>query len=447
MRGALASRLVFAQLAAAALAVLMGLLLLARPGAAIREQAHVARELAAVSPLHDVLAPPAFIAYLVARNSPDLHRDLEYTFVLADGSVVLGLPNSLNLRPSRDAGLLEYEAPPNSAAPGARLALRRCYANGDCLVVGERREAILRPYRDAVRNFLTAFLVGIGIALAFTVVAVRIAARDLDGADRALTSLLDGDLAQRLPVDMVSGFGVLAGKFNRLLERIEHLTLANRTVIDSTAHDLRAPLFRLRSRLEHGLLGTRSNERLIDTIEGALNEADRIEATLDALLRITLAESGTASLAAVNVGEAAADVVDLYRPIAEDKGLQFVVSLDTLAVVPANGQLLAQAIANLVDNAVKYTLAGGRIEVRVARHQGSLSVRVSDTGPGIPAADRVRAVGRSTRLANAVGTAGSGLGLALVVAVARLHGGVLQLGDNAPGLVADIVLPLPTSMA
>jgi signal transduction histidine kinase len=252
---------------------------------------------------------------------------------------------------------------------------------------------------------------------------------------------LAGDLAQRLPVAKYSEFGAITADLNRLLEKIEHLTFATRTVIDSTAHDLRTPLYRLRSRLEQGLVPNRGVEQMGDTIESALNEIDGIEATLDALLRITLAESGTASMAPVNLAEVAIDVIELYRPLAEDKEMRIATELDGSQSVNGNAQLLAQAVANLIDNAIKYTPRGGRIEVNVRRRGAELVVIVADSGPGIPAADRARAMERSRRLANAVGTDGSGLGLALVVAVARLHGGRLLLGDNAPGLVAELSLP------
>jgi signal transduction histidine kinase len=440
VRSTLAWRLFLLLSSLCVLAVGTAGFLMLRPPIAQRGYTAVDQDLAVIGPLHDVLSPAAFAAYLVARSSPDLERGIEYTLVLADGSVVLGQPSALALRASQNAGFEEYDPAAETAEPGPRLAMRRCFTNRDCLVVGDRIERRIAEFRVSILHSLEAFLAGIGPALILLLYAARTAARDLDETKRAVANLLDGDLAQRLPVGMKTGFSSITGKLNRLLERIEHLTLANRTVIDSTAHDLRAPLFRLRARLEQGLQVGRSVDQMTDTVEMALHEVDRIDSTLDALLRITLAESGTASFAAVNVAEVTADVCDLYRPIAEDKGLHLTVHLNPVGLVRANAQLLAQAIANLLDNAIKYTPSGGRVTVRVSKESRGLVISVADTGPGIAVADRGRAVERSTRLANAAGTQGSGLGLALVVAVARLHGGVLKFDDGKPGLVADIVL-------
>jgi signal transduction histidine kinase len=290
-------------------------------------------------------------------------------------------------------------------------------------------------------GWLAAFLAGICLAGAYVVHRIRAEARDLRLLNESVRRLLAGDLAQRLPIAQHAKFASATSQLNRLLERIEHLTFATRTVIDSTAHDLRTPLYRLRTRLEQGLLPGRTQEQRVDTIEAALHDIDGIEATLDALLRITLAESGTASMAPVNLAEVAIDVIELYRPLAEDKELDLLTDLDFSQFVSGNAQLLAQAVANLIDNAIKYTPRGGRIQVRVGRRGTEMVLAVADSGSGIPAADRARAMERSRRLANANDTAGSGLGLALVVAVARLHGGRLMLGDNQPGLLAELMLP------
>lgn len=442
MRRTLAWRLLRTLLAVGLVATLVATVFFIAAPVAGRGSSGLDRDIAVVAPLHDVLSPSAYAAYLVARSSPDLDRGIEYTLRLADGAVIVGAQPVPLLHPSSRSGFLEYVPAVHGADIDPRLALRQCFANGDCLIVGDRIEKRLALVRHSVLMTLIVFLTGLGIAAVQLFFAARIASRDIERTNCAIESLLDGDLAQRLPAGMGTGLNAISGKFNRLLERIEHLTLANRTVIDSTAHDLRAPLYRLRTRLETGLLKGRSLEHMSDTVEAALNEVDRIEATLDALLRITLAESGTASFASVNVAEVTADVVELYRPIAEDKHLQLTAELPVSGITRANAQLLAQAIANLLDNAIKYTPMGGVIGVQVIRRSDSLVVRVTDSGPGIAVADRARAVERSTRLYNAAGTPGSGLGLALVVAVARLHGGHLELSDNSPGLIAEIVIPV-----
>jgi signal transduction histidine kinase len=397
-------------------------------------------ELAVVAPFHDVLRSSGFLSFLAARGVPPSEMGIEYTLELADGSVPIGGVPTGGLRRGPQAGYWEYDAAENGQWH-TRLALRQCFSNGDCLTIGHRIDQRLLGFRQSVAALLAAFLLGLLLTALHVAYRARLASRDVRHLKDAVARLLSGDLAQRLPVTTRTEFAQVVVQLNRLLERIEHLTFATRTVIDSTAHDLRTPLYRLRSRLEQGLLPGKTEAQMADTIEAALHEIDGIETTLDALLRITLAESGSASMAPVNLAEVVADVIELYRPLAEDKNMTLVTDLDADQLVNGNAQLLAQAVANLFDNAIKYTPSGGRIEVRVERRARELVVSVADSGPGIPAADRARAMERSRRLANATGTSGSGLGLALVVAVARLHGGRLMLGDHAPGLLAELVLP------
>jgi len=397
-------------------------------------------DLAIVAPLHDVLPPSAYLAYLSARDAADLDRNIEYTLRLADGSVPIGTGLAISSPPKFGKESFEYRGQ-SGGMEGVYIAVRQCFSNGDCLILGESRGKAYMAFRGDVAKLFIAFLAGLLLSAVQIFHSHVRAGRDIAALTLAVRRLLEGDLGQRLPLTKNSDYATVTLQLNRLLERIEHLTFATRTVIDSTAHDLRTPLYRLRSRLEQGLLPDQSVDQMVDIVEAALHEIDGIEATLDALLRITLAESGSASLAPVNVAEVAADVLELYRPLAEDKDLDLSALLDTDHVVNGNAQLLAQAIANLLDNAIKYTPRGGNVTVRVDRRESEVVIGVTDSGPGIPAADRARAMERSRRLANAAGTVGSGLGLALVVAVARLHGGRLRLGDNAPGLVAELGLP------
>ncbi len=397
-------------------------------------------DLATVAGLHDVLPESAFITYLTARGAEDLGRGIEYTLQLSDGVIAVGSLPAGGLRRSRQSGYLEYDRI-EDGRPTVRLAQRRCFDNGDCLIVGKREKALVALLPGKLLGWVAAFLAGFFLPGFYLFYRLRTEARDLRRLKDSVRRLLAGDLAQRLPIARHARFAIVTEQLNRLLERIEHLTFATRTVIDSTAHDLRTPLYRLRTRLEQGLLPGRTEEQRGDTIEAALHEIDGIEATLDALLRITLAESGSASMAPVNLSEVAIDVIELYRPLAEDREMRLTTNLDFNLSVNGNAQLLAQAVANLVDNAIKYTPRGGRIDVGVVRRGNETVLVVADSGSGIPAADRARAMERSRRLANANDTAGSGLGLALVVAVARLHGGRLLLGDNTPGLLAELVLP------
>jgi signal transduction histidine kinase len=298
----------------------------------------------------------------------------------------------------------------------------------------ERVRASTVLFEAAVGGVVLAALLS---ALAAWLYAYR-TRRQIDGVSVAMSRILAGDLSQRLPVSGHTGVDLLATDFNVALDRIERLTTTMRAVADSTAHDLRAPLNRLRAAVEVALRREDDPAELRAALGTVLGEVDRVQNTLEALLQIALAESGTAPFEAVDVTAVVADVEELYQPLAEEKGLDFATRIDPGLKMPGNRQLLAQAVANLVDNAIKFTPNGGRVRLQALQEADSIVLEVRDTGPGIAPADRPRALERSRRLANASGTPGSGLGLSLVNAVARLHGGRFELGDNAPGLVAQL---------
>ncbi|MGC3982581.1 MAG: HAMP domain-containing sensor histidine kinase [Steroidobacteraceae bacterium] len=246
--------------------------------------------------------------------------------------------------------------------------------------------------------------------------------------------IANGDFARRLPV---RGSGdeldELAGNLNALLERIEQLTLALRFVIDGTAHDLRGPLNRMRMRLEQALEQAGSGR---ESIEAAMQDADALLRTLEALLRIAQAQSGAANaeIAELNLGKLVTEIAELYAPLAEERGITLAMERMEESRVQGSRQLLAHAVANLLDNAVKYTPAGGRITVSVTGESEGVVLRVTDNGPGIPAADRERVLQRFVRLDSTQAEPGTGLGLSLVAAVCRFHHASLSLEDAGPGL-------------
>jgi signal transduction histidine kinase len=249
------------------------------------------------------------------------------------------------------------------------------------------------------------------------------------------TQIMRGDLSQRLPVrDADDEINTLAREINTMLDKIEQLTLGMRTVLDSAAHDLRTPLNRLQSTAEGAMtqLSVGSPERRV--LERVTTEVDHMRSTLDALLRIALAETGTVAREPVDLSELVASVVELYAPVSEERGIELESSVAPGAQVLGSRQLLAQALANLLDNAIKFTPDGGHIRV-VLRGSGSEpEVIVEDSGPGIPADKREIVLGRRVRLDEARKFPGSGLGLSLVAAVTKLHGARLVLDDAAPGL-------------
>jgi signal transduction histidine kinase len=248
-----------------------------------------------------------------------------------------------------------------------------------------------------------------------------------------------GDLGERLPI---SGSGdeidALVMRFNDLLGRVDTLTGTMRAVLDSTAHDLRGHLNRIRAAAQdayHAAVEPAQRESMATV----LAEIDRLSETLQGLLRIALAESGTAPLELVDLSQLTSDLLEFYAPVAADGQL----SADIEAGIRVHGhrQLLAQALSNLLDNAVKY---GGTapIHVRLTRMGESALLEVEDGGIGIPEDQRELATQRFRRLRGSSGMPGSGLGLSLVAAVARLHQSKLQLDDAQPGLRVSFQLPL-----
>jgi len=249
------------------------------------------------------------------------------------------------------------------------------------------------------------------------------------------TQIMRGDLSQRLPVrDADDEINTLAREINTMLDKIEQLTLGMRTVLDSAAHDLRTPLNRLQSTAEGAMmqLSVGSAERRV--LERVTSEVDRMRSTLDALLRIALAETGTVAREPVNLSELVASVVELYAPVSDERGIILESSVASGAEVLGSRQLLAQALANLLDNAIKFTPDGGHIRVQLRGSGNEPEVIVEDNGPGIPADKREIVLGRRVRLDEARRFPGSGLGLSLVAAVTKLHGAQLVLDDAGPGL-------------
>jgi len=260
--------------------------------------------------------------------------------------------------------------------------------------------------------------------------------RQVNAISAAGREIVEGNFSQRLPRSGSNDeFDALAANLNEMLDRVESLTAALRFVIDATAHDLRGPLNRMRARVEASLRRG-ADAASVQALEDTLKEAQALDRTLDALLRIAQAQGGAASaeVASIDLAQLAAEVVELYEPVAVEREIALHLDASEPAMMRGSRQLLAHALANLIDNALKFTPPGGKVAVQVLRKQSGLQLIVADSGPGIAAADRERALERCVRLAGSEQASGSGLGLSLVAAVARMHHAELELGDNQPGL-------------
>ncbi len=279
-----------------------------------------------------------------------------------------------------------------------------------------------------------------GGALLRRALLARIAA--ISGAAGAIVA---GNLSRRVPSRGTGDeFDLMAAAVNRLLAQIEQLVEGTRGITNAIAHDLRTPLTELRTRLED-LLRTRPEpEALYAEVDAAVADVDRLIGLFNALLRLAELDSGVrrAGFVPVDLARVAEDVVELYEPLAEGKSVSLALDAADPGRVVGDPALLAQAIGNLVDNAVKYTPAGGAIRVTLDRGaDGMVTVSVADDGPGIADAEKPKVLERFYRGDAARGAAGSGLGLNLVEAVARLHDGALVLEDNRPGLRAVLRAP------
>ena len=269
----------------------------------------------------------------------------------------------------------------------------------------------------------------------------------LGAINRTAERIMAGDLSHRIATTGSNDeFDQLSDALNAMLEEIRRLMNGMRTVTDNIAHDLRSPLTRMKNRLEMLLRedGDLASQR--QAIEKTIADADQLLATFTALLSIADAESGSAraGMTPLDLGALVADVVELYEPAAEEREITLEHAAYAATVVGSR-QLLFQAIANLIDNAIKHTPSGGRISLTLTKGsaggQREVNLRIADTGPGIPEADRTRVFEPFVRLDASRSTPGSGLGLALVAAIARLHGARVELADNYPGLAVTLAFP------
>jgi signal transduction histidine kinase len=343
-------------------------------------------------------------------------------------------------------------------APGGverRLAFANVFRlpGGSRLIVGRDIE----DRRELSRLIRSTMLWGLGVMALVGIgggywVSRRLLAR-IDNLSATTRTIMAGDLSGRLPV---SGSGDeldrLSQSLNLMLSRIEQLMAGLREVSDNIAHDLKTPLNRLRNRVEEALREPYDENVYRETLERTIEEADGLIKTFNALLSIARLEAGAAgdNRDRLDLSALVSDVAELYEPVAEERGITLKAQAEGPIAVRGDRQLLGQAITNLIDNALKYgapQAQGGNgwapeVDIRAEIRDGTAEIIVADRGPGVPESERERVLGRFVRLEESRSEPGSGLGLSLVAAVARLHGGALRLEDNEPGLRVVLSLPL-----
>jgi signal transduction histidine kinase len=304
-------------------------------------------------------------------------------------------------------------------------------------------------FRDVVRR---ALMVALGMmslgGLAIWFLVGRRALKRIDSISAASARIMGGDLAGRLPVSGAGDeFDRLSENLNVMLTRIASLNEGLKQVSDNIAHDLKTPLTRLRNRAEAALAGVTEPAEYREALERTIAESDQLIRTFNAILMISRLEAGFSSEAVskVDLVDLVRDVVELYEPVAEERGVTLDAEIGGLQVVAGNRELIAQSLSNIIDNAIKYSADAERepkVCVRLDRVDDEVRLMVSDNGPGIPdEADRQRATERFVRLEKSRSQPGSGLGLSLAKAVMKFHRGRLDLSTCDPGLSVTMAFP------
>jgi signal transduction histidine kinase len=309
--------------------------------------------------------------------------------------------------------------------------------NGYRLVVGDdlgSKEDIRKAFLGALDWALLAFLV-----LTLTAGALLSSAflSRVDAICRTADAIINGDLSSRVPLRGTNdNFDRLSATLNRMLDQIQRLMESLSQVSNDIAHALRTPLGRLRQKLEVAQVNSGANSKCTKTIDAALEETDNILSMFSALLRIAQIESGTraAGFRHIDLSRLFESVSEAFSAVAEDEGKTLTAEIAPSVKFWGDGDLISEMLANLLDNAIRHTPRGAHIEVSLIKHGSQLVASVADDGPGVPPLEQERIFRRFYRLERSIGTAGTGLGLSLVAAVAELHGIRFQAADNMPGL-------------
>lgn len=373
------------------------------------------------------------------RIQDELERDVRhislYALFASDGTYIVGnvrvLPADLRIDGA------PHQLGANSGVPPGAHVLAERLPWGEILLVGRDATQL-----DEIRRIILHALFWSGAAIVvlglLTGAALSVRPlRHITAIQDASRRIMDGDLTARLPVAPTGDeLDRLAGVVNAMLDEVQRLVGEVKSASDSLAHDLRTPLTRLRALLYRIEQDAGLPEPSLQMLAHAIDETDTLLGRFRALLRVSEIESRErrAGFAPVQLGRIVQQIGELFEPVAADRGVALRVDADADAQILADGELLFEAVSNLVDNALKFTPPGGEVAVRLMHGPEGPRIEVSDTGPGVPAEERAAVLQRFYRSARDHAQPGSGLGLSIVAAIARLHDFGLELEDAGPGL-------------
>jgi signal transduction histidine kinase len=351
---------------------------------------------------------------------------------------------------SIDNDWLEFSLEVNADTNETHLARARIFRlpGQYGLLVGRDVHQLTQAKRRIVQALTWGLVMMVLLAFMGGLVLSRRTVRKIERINQTARSIMSGDLSRRVKLtNRNDDFDQLADNLNRMLDRIQTLMEDIRRVSDNIAHDLRTPLTRLRQHLEEARRQVDPETDSATMLENAIREADSLLTTFNALLRIARIEAGqvTAGFALLDYRMLVEDVVEFYEPLADEKRQRLVVDLGNTIEATGDRDLLFQALANVIENAIKYTPEEGHITVTLAQVHHEAVITIADDGPGIPEDEREKVFRRFYRLDRSRSTAGNGLGLSMVSAVVAMHDGEIRLLDNYPGLKTVMRFPLRRS--
>jgi signal transduction histidine kinase len=375
---------------------------------------------------------------------------LDYTVLDAKGTLLTGATHQSSCK----AGWFTVVGPPDGDEPSGemeRLAyLATPLPQGYCLMVGDDFGKVRGVGTLVLRTFGLVILVSLTLAVAGGLLLSSRFLRRIDAINRTAEAIIEGDVRQRIPRRAApDDLDRLAATLNRMLDRTNDLMDSLRHVTSDIAHDLRTPLGRLRNLLEEAKTSAATPEAFQAAAERAIAEVDGLLGTFSAILRIAQIESGSrrAGFKTFSLSALVQDVCETFADSIEDSGKALHADIAPDISVHGDQELLVQALVNLLENAIVHTPQGTTISIGLKRNGTCLSLAVCDNGPGVPEPERERIFQRFVRLEQSRSSAGNGLGLSIVAAVAELHGGTVTATNSHPGLRVEFDLPAVLAFA